>query len=143
MAGNRPSFRFRIISLPERNVFNLPQFSCVSTRRNLQEKPMVWWLEILAQFVTSTGLAVFSIFVFWACTLTFSRAYIKLLSATLAVVLLGIAAFPHGASFAVNQQAQLRDGIEFLLLVADALGVISAVLIASFFFSPGRMLDEA
>ncbi|WP_060484722.1 hypothetical protein [Pseudomonas sp. NBRC 111123] len=104
---------------------------------------MVWWLEILAQFVTSTGLAVFSIFVFWACTLTFSRAYIKLLSATLAVVLLGIAAFPHGASFAVNQQAQLRDGIEFLLLVADALGVISAVLIASFFFSPGRMLDEA
>jgi hypothetical protein len=104
---------------------------------------MVWWLELLAQFVTSTGLAVFSIFVFWACTLAFSRACIKLLSAALAVALLGIAAFPHGASFAVNQQAQLRDGIEFLLLVADALGVISAVLIASFFFSPGRMLDEA
>jgi len=104
---------------------------------------MVWWLEILAQFVTSTGLAVFSIFLFWAYTLAFGRTYTKLLSAALAVALLAIAAFPHGASFAVSQQALLKDGSEFLLLIADALGVISAVLIASFFFNPGRLFDEA
>jgi len=104
---------------------------------------MVWWLEILAQFVTSTGLAVLSIFVFWAYSLAFGRAYIKLLSAALAVGLLMIAAFPHGVSFAVSKQALLGAGSEFLLLVADASGVIIAVLIASFFFSPGRLFDEA
>ncbi|MGJ7547047.1 hypothetical protein [Pseudomonas alloputida] len=104
---------------------------------------MVWWMEILAQFVISTGLAVFSIFVFWAYTLAFGRAYSKLLSAALALALLGIAAFPHGTSFAISQQALLGAGSEFLLLVADALGVISAVMIASFFFSPGRMLEES
>ncbi|WP_085678053.1 MULTISPECIES: hypothetical protein [unclassified Pseudomonas] len=104
---------------------------------------MVWWLEVLAQFVTSTGLAVLSIFVFWAYTLAFGRAYIRLLSAALAVALLGIAAFPHGASFAVSHKALLGDGSEFLLLIADALGVISAVIIASFFFNPERLLDEA
>jgi len=104
---------------------------------------MVWWLEILAQFVTSTGLAMLSIFVFWAYSLAFGRAYIKLLSAALAVGLLMIAAFPHGASFAVSQQALLGAGSEFLLLVADASGVIIAVLIASLFFSPGRLFDDA
>ncbi|MEN5300899.1 MULTISPECIES: hypothetical protein [unclassified Pseudomonas] len=104
---------------------------------------MVWWLDILAQFVTSAGLAVFSIFVFWAYTLAFGRTYSKLLSVALAVALLGIAAFPHGASFAISQQALLEDGSEFLLLVADALGVISAVMIASFFFNPGRLLEES
>jgi len=104
---------------------------------------MLWWLEILAQFMASAGLAVFSIFVFWACTLLFGRSYSKLMSAALAVTLLGIAAFPHGASFAVNQQTLLGDGSDFLLLVADAMGVISAVIIASFFFNPGRLLDEA
>ncbi|MFJ4445357.1 hypothetical protein ACIPZ8_25145 [Pseudomonas sp. NPDC089422] len=104
---------------------------------------MVWWLEVLTQFVISTGLAVFSIFLFWACTLAFRRTYSKLLSTALAVALLGIAAFPHGASFAISQQALLGVGNEFLLLVADASGVISAVMIASFFFNPGRMLDES
>ncbi|MBO9550105.1 hypothetical protein [Pseudomonas sp.] len=104
---------------------------------------MVWWLEVLAQFMISTGLAVFSIFVFWAYTLAFGKTYSKLLSAALAVALLGIAAFPHGASFAISQQALLGAGSEFLLLVADASGVISAVMIASFFFNPGRLLDEA
>lgn len=102
---------------------------------------MVWWLEILAQFVTSAGLAVFSIFVFWAYTLAFGRPYAKLLSAALAAALLGIAAFPHGASFAVSHQALLGVGSEFPLLVADAMGVISAVVIASFFFNPERLLD--
>ncbi|MFZ5935990.1 hypothetical protein BGP84_13620 [Pseudomonas putida] len=104
---------------------------------------MVWWLEILAQFVISTGLAVFSIFVFWAYTLAFGRTYSKLLSAALALALLGIAAFPHGTSFAISQQALPGAGSEFLLLVADALGVISAVMIASFFFNPGRLLEES
>jgi hypothetical protein len=65
------------------------------------------------------------------------------MSALLAAALLGIAAFPHGASFAVNQQTLLGDGSDFLLLVADAMGVISAVIIASFFFNPERLLDEA
>ncbi|PVZ39832.1 hypothetical protein [Pseudomonas sp. CC120222-01a] len=104
---------------------------------------MVWWLEVLAQFVTSAGLAVFSIFVFWACTLAFGKAHNVLLSAALALALLGIAAFPHGVSFAISQQALLGDGSEFLLLVADALGVICAVMIASFFFNPGRLLDAS
>lgn len=104
---------------------------------------MVWWLEVLAQFVTSAGLAVFSIFVFWAYSLAFGKTYSKLLSAALALALLAIAAFPHGASFAFSQQALLGDGSEFLLLVADALGVICAVMIASFFFNPGRLLEES
>ncbi|MFJ4351404.1 hypothetical protein ACIPZ5_10905 [Pseudomonas sp. NPDC089428] len=104
---------------------------------------MVWWLEILAQYVTSTGLAVFCIFVFWAYTLAFGRTYIKLLSAALAVALLGIAAVPHGASFALSHKTLLGDGSEFLLLIADAMGVISAVIVASFFYDPGRLLDEA
>ncbi|QHG65009.1 hypothetical protein [Pseudomonas putida] len=104
---------------------------------------MVWWLEILAQFVISTGLAVFSIFVFWAYTLAFGKTYSKLLSAALALALLGIAAFPHGTSVAIGQQALLGAGSEFLLLVADALGVISAVMIASFFFNPGRLLEDS
>jgi hypothetical protein len=104
---------------------------------------MVWWLEILAQFVTSTGLAVFSIFVFWAYTLAFGRTYSKLLSAALAVALLSIAAFPHGASFALDTHALFGDGSEFMLLAADAFGVICAVIIASFFYNPGRLFDEA
>ncbi|MGN8260036.1 hypothetical protein ACLEJW_11945 [Pseudomonas sp. SMSB3] len=112
-------------------------------KRTVQENPMVWWLEILAQFVTSTGLAVSSIFVFWAYTLAFGRGYTKVLSAALAAALLSIAAFPHGVSFVMGNQPLLGNGSEFVLLLADALGVITAVLVASFFFSPGRLFDEA
>jgi len=41
---------------------------------------MVWWLEVLAQFATSTGLAVVCILVFWTYGLAFGRLYMKLLA---------------------------------------------------------------
>ena len=104
---------------------------------------MVLWLEILAQYASSTGLAVFCIFIFWACGLAFGRSCLKLLSGLLAVMLLLIAAFPHGAEFALGKHLQPGDSSALLLLIADSAGVITAVLIASFFFSPGRRLDGA
>jgi len=102
---------------------------------------MLWWLEILAQYATSTGLAVLCIFVFWAYGLAFGRAYMKLLSGLLAAMLLMIAACPHGVDFALGKH--LGDPRTLLLFIADATGVITAVVVASFFFSPGRLQDEA
>ncbi len=61
---------------------------------------MLWWLEILAQYATSTGLAVLCIFVFWAYGLAFGSVYMRLLSGLLAAMLLTIAACPHGVDFA-------------------------------------------
>ncbi|MER2299251.1 MULTISPECIES: hypothetical protein [Pseudomonas] len=104
---------------------------------------MVWWLEILTQFLTSTALAVCSIFIFWAYMSAFGRTYTRLLSTALAVALLSIAAFPHGVSLALSHTMILGEGREFLLLLADAMGVVSAVIIASFFFNPERLLDDA
>lgn len=103
---------------------------------------MVWWLEMLAQYASSTGLAVLCIFIFWACGLAFGRSCIKLLSGLLVAMLLLIAAFPHGAEFALGKHLQPGDSSALLLLLADAAGVITAVLIASFFFNPGRLVDE-
>ena len=104
---------------------------------------MVWWLEVLAQYATSTGLAVFCIFVFWAYGLAFGSTYMKLLSGLLAAMLLLIAAFPHGVDFALGKGPWPNDASAIMLFLADASGVITAVVIASFFFNPGRLLDEA
>ncbi|WP_449432946.1 hypothetical protein [Pseudomonas putida] len=104
---------------------------------------MMWWLQILAQYATSTGLAVLCIFLFWAYSLAFGRTYSTMVSAALAMTLLLIAGFPHGVDFALSKQALSSEGSEFLLFIADASGVITAVVIASFFFSPERVLDEA
>ncbi|CAI3802379.1 hypothetical protein GLGCALEP_03103 [Pseudomonas sp. MM221] len=103
---------------------------------------MLWWLEILAQYVTSTGLAVCCIFVFWAFGLAFGKAYMKLLSGLLAAVLLLVAAFPHGVGFALGNHLAPGDTSALLLFLADASGVITAVLIASFFSSPDRFMDK-
>ncbi|MBK4993619.1 hypothetical protein IAE39_001793 [Pseudomonas sp. S37] len=104
---------------------------------------MLWWLELLAQYATATGLAVLCIFVFWAFSLAFGRAYMKLLSGLLAAALLLIAALPHGVDFALGNHLAPGDTSALLLFIADACGVITAVLVASFFFNPERLLDEA
>ncbi|MBH3415440.1 hypothetical protein [Pseudomonas putida] len=104
---------------------------------------MLWWLDLLAQYATSTGLAVLCIFVFWAYCLAFGRAYMKLLSGLLAAMLLMIAACPHGVDFALGKHLTPDDTSALLLFLADATGVITAVVVASFFFSPGRLPDEA
>lgn len=104
---------------------------------------MLWWLELLAQYATATGLAVLCIFVFWAFSLAFGRAYLKLLSGLLAAALLFIAALPHGVDFALGNHLAPGDTSALLLFIADACGVITAVMVASFFFNPERLLDEA
>ncbi|MCX2888089.1 MULTISPECIES: hypothetical protein [Pseudomonas] len=104
---------------------------------------MLWWLELLAQYATATGLAVCCIFVFWAFCLAFGSTYMKLLSVLLAAMLLLIAGFPHGVDFALGKHLVPGDTNALRLFLADALGVISAVMVASFFFSPERLLDEA
>jgi len=104
---------------------------------------MLWWLDLLAQYATSTGLAVLCIFVFWAYGLAFGRAYMKLLSGLLAAMLLMLAACPHGVDFALGKHLAQGDTSALLLFLADATGVITAVVVASFFFSPGRLPDEA
>ncbi|EKT4451464.1 hypothetical protein NPS49_22520 [Pseudomonas putida] len=103
---------------------------------------MLWWLEILAQYATSTGLAVLCIFVFWAYGLAFGSVYMRLLSGLLAAMLLTIAACPHGVDFALGKHLALGGPGALLLFIADAAGVITAVVVASFFFSPGRLQDE-
>jgi len=104
---------------------------------------MLWWLELLTQYATATGLAVLCILVFWAFGLAFGRAYLKLLSALLATMLLMIAAFPHGVDFALRTHLTPGDASALLLFIADASGVITPVLLASFFFDPELLLDEA
>lgn len=102
---------------------------------------MVWWLEVLAQFATSTGLAMVCILVFWTYGLAFGRLYMKLLACLLASVLLMVAAFPHGVDFATGLGASVGNRHSLSLFLADATGVIAAVLIASFFFNPERLIE--
>lgn len=102
---------------------------------------MVWWLELLAQFATATGLAMLCILVFWTYGLAFGRLYMKLLACLLASVLLMVAAFPHGVNFALGLGGAPGDSHALMLFLADAGGVIVAVLIASFFFNPERLIE--
>ncbi|HEN8799263.1 hypothetical protein HP546_04750 [Pseudomonas sp. CM25] len=100
---------------------------------------MLWWLEILAQYAASTGLAVCCIFLFWAYGLAFGRVYRQLCSGLLAMMLLLIAAFPYGIDFALGKHFGPGDTSGLLLFLADALGVITAVLVASLFFDPEQL----